>query len=63
MAKKRQKDERWNVSYTFRDRETSDDIRCVSMNWENLSAEEIISNLNTWLVATGYDQLVVTEKK
>jgi hypothetical protein len=63
MAKKQQTNESWNVSYTFRDKDTSDDIRCVSMNWENRSAEEIVSNLNTWLVATGYDQLIVTEKK
>jgi hypothetical protein len=63
MAKKQQTNESWSVTYTFRDKDTSDDILCVSMNWENRSAEEIISNLNTWLVATGHDQLVVTEKK
>jgi hypothetical protein len=61
MAKKQMTNENWNVSFNCRDKNTSDDVRCISMNWENRSIEEVIQNLNTWLVATGYD-LVVSEK-
>jgi hypothetical protein len=61
MAKK-QISENWTVSYTCREKNTSDDIRCINMNWENRPVEEVIDNLNTWLVAAGYGQLVVSEK-
>ena len=62
MAKKQQTNENWNVSYNCRDKSTSDDVRCISMNWENRPVEDIINNLNTWLIATGYDNLYVAEK-
>lgn len=61
MAKK-QTTETWNVSFTCRDKNTSDDIRSINMNWENRPIEEVVDNLNTWLVAAGYGQLVVSEK-
>lgn len=63
MAKKMQTTENWNVSYSCREKSTSDDIRNISMSWENRPIEEIVDNINTWLVAAGYPQLIVTEKK
>jgi hypothetical protein len=56
---KRTTNENFNVSYYLRDKNTSDDIRNISMTWENRSIEEIIDNLNTWLTAAGYPELVV----
>ena len=58
MAKKTT-NETFNVSYTCRDKNTSDDVKNVSMSWENRSADEIRDNLNVWLVAAGYTDLVV----
>jgi hypothetical protein len=59
MAKAKQMNESWNVSYNARERNSGEDIKCVSMNWENRSPEEIMENLNTWLVACGYQLKVV----
>lgn len=59
MAKTKQVNENWNVSYSARERNSNEDIKCVSMNWENRSAEEVMENLNTWLVACGYQLKVV----
>jgi hypothetical protein len=56
---KKTTNENFNVSYYLRDKNTSDDIRNISMTWENRSIEEIIDNLNTWLTAAGYSELVV----
>lgn len=61
MAKKTT-NEGFNVSYYCRDKNTNDDIKNVSMNWENRSADEIRDNLNTWLVAAGYGELQVVLK-
>jgi hypothetical protein len=61
MAKKTT-NENFNVSYYLRDKNTSDDIRNISMTWENRSLDEIIDNLNTWLTAAGYPELVVVHK-
>jgi hypothetical protein len=51
--------ESWNVSYSARERNSGEDIKCVSMNLENRSPEEVMENLNTWLVACGYQLKVV----
>lgn len=59
MTKTKQVNETWNVSYSARERNSGEDIKCVSMNWENRSAEEVMENLNTWLVACGYQLKVV----
>lgn len=56
----KQTTESWNVSFNSRDKNTSEDVKCVSMNWENRSLEEICDNLNTWLVASGYGKLIVS---
>jgi hypothetical protein len=56
---KKTTNENFNVSYYLRDKNTSDDIRNISMTWENRSLDEIIDNLNTWLTAAGYSELVV----
>jgi hypothetical protein len=61
MAKKTT-NENFSVTYTCRDKNTSDDIKNVSMNWENRSVDEIVDNLNTWLTATGYGEIVATQK-
>jgi hypothetical protein len=60
MAKKTT-NENFNVSYSCRDKNTNEDIKNISMNWENRSIDEVCDNLNTWLIAAGYD-LVVTVK-
>lgn len=62
MAKK-QTTESWSVNFSSREKNTSEDIKCVSMNWENRSIEEIRDNLNTWLVASGYGELSVSLTK
>jgi len=62
MAKK-QTTETWTVSYSCRDKNTHEDVRCVNMSWENRPVEEIVDSINTWLIAVGYPQLTVTEKK
>jgi hypothetical protein len=59
---KRTTNENFNVSYYCRDKNTNEDIKAVSMNWENRSHEEVMHNLNTWLTAAGYPELVVVHK-
>jgi hypothetical protein len=59
---KKTTNENFNVSYYLRDKNTSDDIRNISMTWENRSLDEIVDNLNTWLTAAGYPELVVVHK-
>ena len=59
MAKSKQLSESRNVSYNARDRNSNDDVKCVSMNWENRSPEEVMENLNVWLTACGYQLKVV----
>jgi hypothetical protein len=56
---KRTTNENFNVSYYCRDKNTGEDIKNMTMNWENRSTEEIMDNLNTWLTAAGYSDLVV----
>jgi hypothetical protein len=61
MAKKTT-NEGFNVSYYCRDKNTSDDVKNVTMSWDNRSIEEIRDNLNIWLTATGYGELQVVSK-
>ena len=61
MAKVKTRDS-FNVSYTLRDDSTNDDIKTVNMNWENRSLDEVISNLNVWLNASGLNNLEVVQK-
>jgi len=58
---KRTTNENFNVSYYCRDKNTGEDIKNMTMNWENRSTEEIMDNLNTWLTAAGYSNLVVVQ--
>ena len=58
---KRVTNENFNVSYYCRDKNTGEDIKNMTMNWENRSTEEIMDNLNTWLTAAGYSNLVVVQ--
>ena len=58
---KRTTNEYFNVSYNRRDKNTNEDIKSISMNWENRSPEEVMDNLNTWLTAAGYSDLVVVQ--
>jgi hypothetical protein len=54
MAKAKQANyENYSVSYNCRERNNNEDIKCVSMSWENRSVDEIMDNLNTWLTACG----------
>jgi hypothetical protein len=59
MSKKRQTRDTYSVSFTIRDEHSSDDIRSVSMNWENRSDQEVKQNLNIWLTAIGINLEVV----
>jgi hypothetical protein len=58
---KRTTNENFNVSYYCRDKNTGEDIKSMTMNWENRSTEEIMDNLNIWLTAAGYSNLVVVQ--
>ena len=51
--------ERWNVSYTASEKNSGDDIKSISMGWENRSPEEVMKNLNIWLMACGYPLKVI----
>ena len=61
MAKK-VTNENFNVSYYCRDKNTGEDVKNMTMSWENRSLEEVMDNLNTWLNAAGYGNLTVTMK-
>lgn len=45
-------DENWSVSYIIRERDSCKDIRNVQMSWENRTVEELMDNLNAFLVST-----------
>lgn len=62
MPKNRKISESYSVSYTARDVDSSDDVKAISMNWDNRSIDEVKDNLNTFLLAIGC-QLEVVEKK
>lgn len=60
MAKIREINTSFDVSYIERDKNTNDDIIRLNMSWENSQNEdEVIKNLNTWLTAIGMGNLVV----
>ncbi len=62
MAKAKELNESYRVSYTARDRKTNDDIMNLEMNWENRDLEDVKKNLNTWLTAIGVPLDVVDKK-
>jgi hypothetical protein len=62
MAKPRELNENWNVTFSRRDRATNEDLINLSLNWENHDYEHARKNLNTWLTAIGAP-LEVVEKK
>lgn len=41
----------YSLSYTARDEDTRDTYRDISLSFDNLSNEELLENLNTWLQA------------
>jgi hypothetical protein len=61
MAKVKTRDS-FNVSYSLREDSTNDDIKNISMNWENRTIEQTIENLNIWLKAVGLDDVEVSRK-
>ena len=54
--------ERWSVSYyqTLRDR--GDTVRQLEMSWENRTPDEIMANLNAFLVACSAPLKVVERR-
>ena len=62
MAKQRQVNENWNISFTRRDKNSSEDIINLSMSWENGDVEHVMENLNTWLTAIKTPLKVVDTK-
>ncbi len=62
MAKQRQVNENWNISFTRRDKNSSEDIINLSMSWENGDVEHVMENLNTWLTAIKMPLKVVENK-
>lgn len=62
MAKQRQANDNWNVSFNRRDKNTSEEIVNLSMSWENGDVEHVMENLNTWLAAIKIPLKVVESK-
>ena len=62
MAKQRQVNESWNISFTRRDKNSSEDIINLSMSWENGDVEHVMESLNTWLTAIKTPLKVVENK-
>ena len=61
MPKQTKINESWNVSYYARDGQSNEDIVNLQMSWENRSPEEVMKNLNTWLIAIGSPLKVVNK--
>jgi hypothetical protein len=62
MPKTKQINESYSVTYNARETGSGNDIKTLTMMWENRDDKEIKDNLNTWLNAIGCD-LKVVEKK
>ena len=63
MAKTVNLNTSYSVNFNLRDRNSSDDVKTISMNWENRTVEEIQENLNTWLIAIGIPLEVIKKTK
>jgi hypothetical protein len=55
----RNKDESWSLSYSATDKDTRNDVKSVSVSWQERSAEETLENINTFLTAAGVPLRVV----
>lgn len=55
MAKAKQTNEYMSVSYRLDDKNTGDTIKNIDMNWYNRTEEEVMENLNTWLISCGFN--------
>jgi len=63
MAKQRQVNENWSISFTRREKNSGEDMINLSMSWENGDVEHAMENLNTWLTAIKAPLKVVEENK
>lgn len=55
--------ENFNLSYSSRDRNTSDTILDCNISFENPTDDVVIHRLNTWLESIGRDEIIVTKVK
>jgi len=62
MAKQRQVNENWSISFTRREKNSGEDMINLSMSWENGDVEHAMENLNTWLTAIKAPLKVVESK-
>jgi hypothetical protein len=51
-----------NVCYRLDDKQSGDTIKSIDMNWYNRSEEEVMENLNTWLLACGFKLKVIPSR-
>jgi len=63
MSKAKQITENFNLSYSSRERNTSDTILDCNISFENPDDDVVIHRLNTWLEAIGRDEIIVTKVK
>ena len=63
MSKEKQVTENFNLSFSSRDRNTSDTILDCNISFENPTDEIVMHRLNTWLEAIGRDEIIVTKIK
>lgn len=63
MSKDKQITENFNLSYSSRDRNTSDTILDCNISFENPTDDVVMYRLNTWLEAIGRDEIIVTKVK
>ena len=56
--------ENFNLSYSSREQNTSDTVMDCNVSFENPKSDDVlIHRLNTWLEASGRDEIVVTKVK
>lgn len=63
MSKDKQITENFNLSFSSRDRNTSDTILDCNISFENPTDDVVMYRLNTWLEAIGRDEIIVTKVK
>lgn len=63
MSKDKQITENFSLSYSSRDRNTSDTILDCNISFENPTDDVVMYRLNTWLEAIGRDEIIVTKVK
>ena len=63
MSKAKQVTENFNLSFSSRERNTSDTILDCNISFENPDDDVIIQRLNTWLQAIGRSGIIVSSRE